>query len=95
LRDVTRHRARMVRGQASAKISFRALLARHNLQPLYKYPFGPRGLYRLLRSWPLDRRSGRVPALPYPPPRSTSIIATSMSPQENADQALDEAVSRT
>jgi hypothetical protein len=21
------------------------------------------------RSWPLDRRSGRVPALPYPPPR--------------------------
>jgi len=25
---------------------------------------------RPLRSWPLSRRSGRVPALPYPPPRS-------------------------
>jgi transposase len=45
LREVTRHRARMTRGMSSAKISLRALLARHNIQPLYKYPFGPRGLY--------------------------------------------------
>ena len=45
LRDLTRHRARMGRGLASVKTSLRALLARHNMQPLYKYPFGPRGLY--------------------------------------------------
>lgn len=45
LRDITRHRARMVRLLASAKVSMRALLARHNIAPLYKYPFGPRGLY--------------------------------------------------
>lgn len=45
LREITRHRARMVRGLSSVKISLRALLARHNMQPLYKYPFGPRGLY--------------------------------------------------
>lgn len=45
LRDLTRHRARMARGLATVKTSLRALLARHNVQPLYKYPFGPRGLY--------------------------------------------------
>jgi transposase len=45
LREITRHRARMVRGLSSAKISLRALLARHNVQAPYKYPFGPRGLY--------------------------------------------------
>jgi transposase len=45
LREITRHRGRMVRGLASVKTSLRALLARHTMQPLYKYPFGPRGLY--------------------------------------------------
>ena len=30
---------------------------------------------RPLRSWPLGRRSGRVPALPYPPPRWPQCIA--------------------
>lgn len=49
LREITRHRARMVRGLSSVKISMRALMARHNLQPLYKCPFGPRGLYWLSR----------------------------------------------
>ena len=29
---------------------------------------------RPLRSWPLSRRSGRVPALPYPPLRSRLIL---------------------
>jgi hypothetical protein len=28
-----------------------------------------------LRSWPLGRRSGCSPAVPYPPPRSTSVVA--------------------
>lgn len=45
LRDITRHRARMVRGLASVKTSLRALLARYNIRPLYRFPFGPRGLY--------------------------------------------------
>ena len=45
LRELTRHRARMGRGLAMVKTSLRALLARHNVQPIYKYPFGPRGLY--------------------------------------------------
>lgn len=45
LREITRHRARMVRNLSSVKISLRALLARHNMRALYKYPFGPRGLY--------------------------------------------------
>ena len=45
LRELTRHRARMARGLATVKTSLRALLARHNVQPLYKYPFGPRGLH--------------------------------------------------
>jgi hypothetical protein len=45
LRDVTRHRARLVRGLSSVKISLRALLARHNVPPPHLYPFGPRGLY--------------------------------------------------
>ncbi len=30
---------------------------------------------RSFRSWPLGRRSGRVPALPYPPPRSFEYTA--------------------
>jgi len=44
LRDITRQRARLVRGQVSVKISLRALLARYNMEPIFKYPFGPRGL---------------------------------------------------
>lgn len=34
LREMTRHRAQMVRGLATVKTSLRALLARHNVQPL-------------------------------------------------------------
>jgi transposase len=45
LRDITRHRARMGRGLAMVKTSLRAILARHNVQAHYKFPFGPRGLY--------------------------------------------------
>jgi len=45
LRDITRHRARMGRGLAMVKTSLRALLARHNMEAIYKCPFGPRGLY--------------------------------------------------
>jgi len=44
LRDITRHRARLVRGQGSVKNSLRALLARYNMQPIFKFPWGPRGL---------------------------------------------------
>jgi len=44
LRDLTRTRARLVRGQAEAKIKLRALLARQNRSAPYKVPFGPRGL---------------------------------------------------
>ncbi len=44
LRDITRHRARLVRGLSSVKNSLRALLARYNMEPLYKFPWGPRGL---------------------------------------------------
>jgi transposase len=44
LRDLTRCRARLVRGQAKAKINLRALLARLNRSAPYKMPFGPRGL---------------------------------------------------
>src|ERR1700687_1185603 len=29
---------------------------------------------RPIRSWPLGRRSGRFPPLPYPPPRSKGIV---------------------
>ncbi len=45
LRDITRHRARMGRGLATVKIGLRALLARHNMEAIYQFPFGPRGLY--------------------------------------------------
>jgi transposase len=44
LRDITRQRARMVRGLGSVKNSLRALPARYNMEPIFKYPFGPRGL---------------------------------------------------
>jgi len=44
LREITRHRARMAQGLARVKTSLRALLARHNMEPPYKIPFGPRGL---------------------------------------------------
>src|ERR1700681_1419375 len=30
---------------------------------------------RPIRSWPLGRRSGRFPPLPYPPPRSKGIVS--------------------
>jgi transposase len=44
LRELTRHRTRLARGQAQAKIKLRALLARWNRVAPYKHPFGPRGL---------------------------------------------------
>jgi transposase len=44
LRDITRHRARLVRGLSSVKNSLRALLARYNMEPIFKFPWGPRGL---------------------------------------------------
>jgi len=44
LRDLTRCRVRMTRGQTEAKIQLRALLARQNRSAPYKTPFGPRGL---------------------------------------------------
>jgi len=44
LRDLTRTRARLIRGQSAAKINLRALLARANRPAPYKTPFGPRGL---------------------------------------------------
>jgi transposase len=44
LREITRYRARLVRGQAEVKIGLRALLARHNMEAPYRIPFGPRGL---------------------------------------------------
>jgi transposase len=44
LRDITRYRARLVRGTGAVKNSLRALLARYNMQPIFKYPWGPRGL---------------------------------------------------
>ena len=42
LRDLTRMRARLVRHQTVAKNEFHALLARRNLHPPYKTPFGKR-----------------------------------------------------
>src|SRR5205085_768534 len=45
LRAITRHRARMARGAARSKTQLRALLARRNIQPAFKCPFGPRGVY--------------------------------------------------
>lgn len=44
LRDLTRTRVRLVRGQAEGKVNLRALLARRNHVAPYKTPFGPRGL---------------------------------------------------
>jgi transposase len=49
LRDITRHRSRLVHGQVEAKNLLRWLLARHNLEAPYKCPFGPRGLYWISR----------------------------------------------
>jgi transposase len=43
LRDITRHRARLVRGQSQSKIGLRALLARDNREAPYRVPFGLRG----------------------------------------------------
>jgi transposase len=43
LRDLTRHRTRLARGQAEAKIKLRGLLAQRNCVAPYKQPFGPRG----------------------------------------------------
>lgn len=43
LRDVTRHRARLSRQAAAAKVQLQCLLARHNLAAPYKSVSGPRG----------------------------------------------------
>ena len=45
LRDITRHRRRLVHGQVEVKNLLRWLPAKHNIEALYKYPFGTRGLY--------------------------------------------------
>jgi transposase len=45
LRDLVRQRIRLGRGQAEAKVALRWILARHNIEPPYKCPFGPRGMY--------------------------------------------------
>lgn len=45
LRDMTRQRGRMTRGQTQVKIGLRLVLARHNRAAPFKCPFGPRGLY--------------------------------------------------
>lgn len=42
LRDLTRARARLVRRQVEAKNELHALLARHNLHPPFRTPFGKR-----------------------------------------------------
>ena len=44
LRELTRCRVRLGRGQAEAKIRLRALLARQNREAPFRAPFGPRGL---------------------------------------------------
>lgn len=49
LRDLVRYRIRMTRELAAAKISMRWILARHNIVPPLKSPFGPRGRYWLSR----------------------------------------------
>jgi len=45
LRETTRQRCRLTHAQTQVKQAFRWLLARHNVNPPYKCPFGPRGLY--------------------------------------------------
>ena len=45
LRETTRQRCRLTQAQTQVKQAFRWLLARHNVNPPYKCPFGPRGLY--------------------------------------------------
>jgi transposase len=49
LREITRLRGRLSRGQSQVKTGLRALLARHNLTAPYKVPYGKRGLYWLSR----------------------------------------------
>lgn len=45
LRETTRQRCRLTQAQTQAKQALRWLLARHNVNPPYQHPFGPRGLY--------------------------------------------------
>lgn len=45
LRQLTRQRCRLTQAQTQVKQAFRWLLARHNMNPPYKCPFGPKGLY--------------------------------------------------
>ena len=45
LRESTRQRCRLTQAQTQVKQAFRWLLARHNMNPPYKCPLGPRGLY--------------------------------------------------
>ncbi len=44
LREITRFRARLTRGQAEVKAGLQALLARHNRVATYRVPFGLRGV---------------------------------------------------
>lgn len=45
LREITRQRCRLTYAQTGVKQALRWLLARHNMDPPYKSPFGPRGKY--------------------------------------------------
>jgi len=49
LRESTRQRSRLTHAQTQVKQAFRWLLARHNMNPPYKCPFGPRGRYWFAR----------------------------------------------
>jgi transposase len=45
LRQLTRQRCRLTHAQTQGKQALRWLLARHNMNPPYTCPFGPKGLY--------------------------------------------------
>lgn len=45
LRQLTRQRSRLTNAQTEVKQALRWLLARHNMNPPYKCPFGPKGRY--------------------------------------------------
>jgi transposase len=49
LRETTRQRSRLTHAQTQVKQALRWLLARHNINPPYKCPFGPRGRYWFAR----------------------------------------------
>src|SRR5581483_445791 len=56
LREITRQRCRLTSAHTQVKSFLRWLLARHNLNAPYKFPFGPRGLvwFRRMDFGPVD-----------------------------------------